>query len=59
MVSDADCKKFNVATGTEISKADYSYMMKKGDFNLFDAFNIFDVHRLGSISLKDLQNGLN
>ena len=38
VVSDADGKKFNVATGTEIGKADYSYMMKKGDFNLFDAY---------------------
>lgn len=38
VVSDTDGKKFNVATGTEISKADYAYMMKKGDFNLFDAY---------------------
>jgi hypothetical protein len=38
VVSDSEGKKFNVATGTEISKADYAYMMKKGDFNLFDAY---------------------
>jgi hypothetical protein len=38
VISDADGNKFNVATGTEISRADYAYMMKKGDFNLFDAY---------------------
>jgi hypothetical protein len=38
VISDKEGKKFNVATGTEISKADYAYMMKKGDFNLFDAY---------------------
>ena len=49
VVSDADGKKFNVATGTEISKADYSYMMKKGDFNLFDAYYYKKVYT----TLKD------
>jgi hypothetical protein len=38
VISDKEGKKFNVETGTEISKADYAYMMKKGDFNLFDAY---------------------
>jgi hypothetical protein len=49
VVSDADGKKFNVATGTEISKADYAYMMKKGDFNLFDAYYYKKVYT----TLKD------
>jgi Ca2+-binding EF-hand superfamily protein len=31
----------------------------KSDFNLFDAFNIFDVPRYGSISVHELQSGLN
>jgi hypothetical protein len=38
VISDKKGNKFNVTTGTEISKADYAYMMKKGDFNLFDAY---------------------
>jgi hypothetical protein len=49
VVSDSEGKKFNVATGTEISKADYSYMMKKGDFNLFDAYYYKKVYT----TLKD------
>ena len=38
IIKDSEGKKFNVATGTEIGKADYAYMMSKGDFNLFDAY---------------------
>ncbi len=38
IIKDGEGKKFNVATGTEIGKADYAYMMSKGDFNLFDAY---------------------
>jgi hypothetical protein len=38
VVSDADGKKFNVATGTEINKTDYAHMLKKGDFSLYDAY---------------------
>ena len=38
IIKDGEGKKFNVATGTEIGKADYVYMMSKGDFNLFDAY---------------------
>jgi predicted NAD-dependent protein-ADP-ribosyltransferase YbiA (DUF1768 family) len=38
IIKDNEGKKFNVATGTEIGKADYAYMMSKGDFNLFDAY---------------------
>ena len=38
IIKDSEGKKFNVATGTEIGKADYVYMMSKGDFNLFDAY---------------------
>jgi len=49
VISDGEGKKFNVATGTEISKADYAYMMKKGDFNLFDAYYYKKVYT----TLKD------
>lgn len=49
VISDSEGKKFNVATGTEISKADYAYMMKKGDFNLFDAYYYKKVYT----TLKD------
>jgi hypothetical protein len=49
VISNADGKKFNVATGTEISKADYAHMMKKGDFNLFDAYYYKKVYT----TLKD------
>jgi hypothetical protein len=38
VISDSKGDKFNVATGTEISKADYAHMLKKGDFSLFDAY---------------------
>jgi hypothetical protein len=38
IIKDSEGKKFNVLTGTEIGKADYAYMMSKGDFNLFDAY---------------------
>ena len=31
----------------------------KSDFNLYDAFNIFDVPRYGSITVHELQSGLN
>ena len=31
----------------------------KSDFNLYDAFNIFDQPRYGSISVHELQSGLN
>jgi hypothetical protein len=31
-------KKFNVATGTEISKSDYADMIRRGSFDLFDAY---------------------
>ena len=31
----------------------------KSDFNLMDAFNIFDVPRYGAVSVHDLQAGLN
>ena len=33
-------------------------MTLKPDFNLHDAFNIFDHHRTGSISRCDLRDGL-
>ena len=29
------------------------------DFNLFDAFNIFDVARYGSVGPSEIQTGLN
>lgn len=38
VITDKEGKKFNVATGTEVSKAEYAHMMKKGDFNLFDSY---------------------
>jgi len=31
----------------------------KSDFNLFDAFNIFDMGRIGQISIHDIREGLN
>jgi ribA/ribD-fused uncharacterized protein len=49
VISDGEGKRFNVATGTEISKADYAHMMKKGDFNLFDAYYYKKVYT----TLKD------
>lgn len=49
VISDKKGNKFNVTTGTEISKADYAYMMKKGDFNLFDAYYYKKVYT----TLKD------
>jgi Ca2+-binding EF-hand superfamily protein len=32
---------------------------QKADFNLFDAFNIFDISRVGSVTIHDLREGLN
>jgi hypothetical protein len=49
VISDSEGKKFNVATGTEISKADYADMLKKGDFNLYDAYYYKKVYT----TLKD------
>jgi ribA/ribD-fused uncharacterized protein len=49
VISDKEGKKFNVATGTEISKADYAHMLKKGDFNLYDAYYYKKVYT----TLKD------
>ena len=49
VISNADGKKFNVATGTEISKADYAHMLKKGDFSLYDAYYYKKVYT----TLKD------
>lgn len=34
-------------------------MSSKSDFNLFDAFNIFDVARCGQVSVHDIREGLN
>ena len=34
-------------------------MANKCDFNLFDAFNIFDQSRIGMISIHDIREGLN
>lgn len=34
-------------------------LSQKQDFNLFDAFNIFDIERRGAISVTELQVGLN
>jgi len=34
-------------------------MANKSDFNLFDAFNIFDISRVGQISIHDIREGLN
>jgi predicted NAD-dependent protein-ADP-ribosyltransferase YbiA (DUF1768 family)/DNA polymerase III epsilon subunit-like protein len=49
VISDSKGKKFNVATGTEISKADYAHMLKKGDFSLYDAYYYKKVYT----TLKD------
>ena len=49
VISNKDGKKFNVATGTEISKADYAHMLKKGDFSLYDAYYYKKVYT----TLKD------
>jgi hypothetical protein len=49
VISDKEGKKFKVATGTEISKADYAHMLKKGDFNLYDAYYYKKVYT----TLKD------
>ena len=34
-------------------------LSQKCDFNLFDAFNVFDVARIGQISVHDIREGLN
>lgn len=34
-------------------------MAQKVDFNIFDAFNVFDIDRRGMISVTELQVGLN
>ena len=34
-------------------------LANKSDFNMFDAYNIFDVTRIGNISVHELQSGLN
>jgi Ca2+-binding EF-hand superfamily protein len=31
----------------------------KSDFNLYDAFNIFDSGRVGNITIHDIREGLN
>jgi len=46
----------NLEQELESSKINLAH---KSDFNLFDAFNIFDVPRYGSISVHELQSGLN
>ncbi len=38
VITTKDGTKVNVATGLEITKADYAKMKAKGDFNLYDAF---------------------
>jgi len=35
------------------------HLAQMTDFNLHDAFGIFDISRLGSVSAADIQNGLN
>jgi predicted NAD-dependent protein-ADP-ribosyltransferase YbiA (DUF1768 family) len=52
VISDKEGKKFNVATGTEIGKADYAHMLKKGDFSLYDAYYYKKVYT----TLKDKFN---
>lgn len=47
------CKLERELEGCKISLAE------KSDFNLFDAFNIFDPSRIGQISIHDLREGLN
>ena len=49
VISNKDGKKFNVTTGTEVSKADYAHMLKKGDFSLYDAYYYKKVYT----TLKD------
>ena len=34
-------------------------LTNKYDFNLFDAFNIFDMGRVGTITVHDIKDGLN
>ena len=40
----------------EAAKMQLAY---KSDFNLFDAFNIFDQGRVGNITIHDIREGLN
>jgi hypothetical protein len=34
-------------------------LTNKSDFNLFDAFNIFDMGRVGVLTVHDIKEGLN
>ncbi len=34
-------------------------LAQKSDFNMFDAFNIFDMGRVGQIMVTDIKEGLN